>query len=235
LGRMKNIKILSSISAILACILIFTAADSLWFFATGELRKLKTPDVNLSYIYEKRLDEINEIKLSEDWDLGIVGDSIAYSIDPKLLYKCCLIKAFNIGIPGETAQNLAMRIEQATIPSTDHFYLLVGTNDIGRNTQIPQVLNNIISISYRLGFSKVTFVSIPLTNGFQRDNKKLVELNAGIEALVLNSRANFLNINRALVLDGKLNDTLSDDGLHLNEKGVTLVIEMISNHHRSLL
>lgn len=232
---MKRIKVLSSISAILAVILIFSFGDSLWFFATGELRKLKTPNVNLTYIYEKRLDEINEIKLSEYWDLGIIGDSIAYSIDPKLLSKCCLIKAFNIGIPGETAQNLATRIEKATIPSTDHLYLLVGTNDIGRNTQVAKVLENISSIANQLEFSKVTFVSIPLTNGFQRDNRKLVELNAGIEEMILNSSASFLDINEVLILDGKLNGTLSDDGLHLNKKGVDLVIKVISNHHRSFL
>jgi hypothetical protein len=63
----------------------------------------------------------------------------------------------------------------------------------------------------------------------------LVELNAGIEEMILNSSASFLDINKVLILDGKLNGTLSDDGLHLNEKGVDLVIKVISNHHRSFL
>ena len=232
--RNKRLTNLSRVSVVIAVILLLASSNSLWFFITGELRKIKTPEISITERYYKRLEVINSISSSESWDLVIIGDSLAHSIKPKLFSQCCVINAFNMAISGETAENLLMRIKQDPLPPANHYYVLIGTNDIGRNAEISKVLQNIRLIGEYLGFSKVTFISIPMTNGFQRDNSKLIPLNTGIEEISFNSNAKFLNINKVLTIDGKLNGSLSTDGLHFNEEGIALVVKVISMHHNSI-
>jgi hypothetical protein len=192
-------------------------------------RILKTPDITKTFNYKKMAIELANVSLTINKNKTVVvGDSHAYFLKSELFLNCCAVEIVNLGIPGETSASLVTRLTLNPIPKVEHIYIIIGSNDVGRNVPAANTLQNIFSLVELNKNNEITFISIPISNGITRDNEKINFLNREIEILSVNNEFGFLDLNKKLEENGNLNFDYSEDGLHLNQTGNLIVTKIVS-------
>lgn len=189
-----------------------------------------TPDITQTKGYKKRLEELQNINFNTDYDIGILGDSLAHAIRPNILRNCCSLKLLNLAIPGETSESLLKKLPLKEKLQVKRLYILVGTNDIGRNISPTTTIENVSSIiENHFKDNELALLLIPFSDGWNRDNKKILEMNKAYQSLCLRYTLDCIDLNTPLSEELQLKASLTKDGLHLNERGVILVSEFIAN------
>lgn len=158
-----------------------------------------------------------------------LGNSITEGGDWKKLLKDSLV--INRGISGDVTFGVLKRLDEVTRHKPTKVFLLIGVNDLSRNTPNAVILQNIFSIVTRIhNESPRTVVYVqsilpvnPLHKKFPpRFNKQndIEEINAQLAKYHEALKYTYLNISSQF-LDAKFSLDLkySTDGLHLNEAG----------------
>jgi lysophospholipase L1-like esterase len=86
---------------------------------------------------------------------GMVGDSITYRVDVALVQNGTKpatwddllgIKAYNLGVDGETSGDVLKRLEALVQPDIDCYFLMIGNNDLHAGIPISQTVANVEAI-----------------------------------------------------------------------------------------
>ena len=136
----------------------------------------------------------------------------------------------NMGIGGDTTLGILHRLDQVVARKPSKIFLMVGTNDLCYNRTIADTLTNYDQILSRLQASlPKTQIYVESVLPFNdhifpsqclRTNSNIAALNEGIEALAKAHGLPYLDITDDFTNpNGRLDASLTVDGLHLNPAG----------------
>lgn len=170
------------------------------------------------------------------------GDSITELCDLEKYYP--YVNTCNRGISGDTTEGMLNRVESNVLAiSPSNVVLLGGTNDIGKNVALQDIVNNIEQIIQRIQ------LSIPSCNIYiqsvypinpkkksklynkcgSRTNIAIDDLNILLNDLCAQYGCVYIDVNSQLKdKDGNLKKQYTFDGLHLTKKGYKVASKIIA-------
>ncbi|MGD8173144.1 GDSL-type esterase/lipase family protein [Vibrio sp. TRT 21S02] len=149
----------------------------------------------------------------------LLGDSITAGLRGHT--ESLTFDSVNWGISGDTSKLLLNRVNKYHFSGSNAVHLMIGTNDLGRNTSIKDIIVNIDSIIHLFQEKSINvyLYKVLYTDGVSRRNSDISLLNQEIELLSNKRNIILVDLNKSLSNDNKLIDEYSYDGLHLNKLG----------------
>jgi lysophospholipase L1-like esterase len=132
------------------------------------------------------------------------------------------VTALNLGINGNTTDDLLDRLGEIIDAQPDEICLLIGTNDLGRRQSVEHLVRNIqlmlVELRRSLPGTRLLLQSImPRGREFA---EQIHEANIHLRQFAATVRAQYLDLWPALAReDGELDPAFTEDRLHLNEAG----------------
>jgi lysophospholipase L1-like esterase len=175
-------------------------------------------------------DHVKRIK-EGNVDLLFVGDSITEGWGNNAVWQKTYapLKAANIGIGGDTTENVLWRLENGEVDgiSPKVAVLLIGTNNFGLEQHSPDQVAKGVAACVQTLRKKLPTTKIILLAIFPRDpnpaadiRKKIKTVNDQIQKLDDRKTVHYLDIGPKLANpDGSLAKEVMPDFLHLSEKG----------------
>ena len=142
--------------------------------------------------------------------------------------------AKNRGIAGDTTEGLLARLGELFYYKPDKVFILIGINDLFHPSMTPELIaENIIEIVNQINqYSPNTevFVQSTLPTATISLIEDINSLNAILENAESQHPYNFIQLHDDFAIeDGKMNMEYSTDGVHLNETGYQVWIDLIQN------
>lgn len=180
--------------------------------------------------YQLRVDQFNAFPNSSR-DIIFLGNSITAGIDWEELLQNPAAK--NRGISGDITFGVLERLHEVTEGKPRKVFILIGTNDIARNIPDAVILGNykriIRQIKKESPATKIYFQTIlpvnsevpPKKNHYGKD-AHIAAVNEGLKKLGREEAITIIDLHPHFLKEGKLDKTLTYDGLHLNINGYKL-------------
>ncbi len=149
-----------------------------------------------------------------------LGDSITASGDWASWFPD--VDAVNLGVSGDTTDDLLARLDAVIAEAPDDISLLVGTNDLGHRLSVEHLVRNIqsllVDLRRELPGTRLLLQSI-MPRGAEFA-EQVQEANIHLWQFAPTVHAQYLDLWPALAADdGALRAEYSDDGLHLTPAG----------------
>jgi lysophospholipase L1-like esterase len=168
----------------------------------------------------------------------MVGNSITEGGDwRKLLNDTTVI---NRGISGDVTFGVLNRIKDITDRKPSKLFLLIGINDLSRNTPEEVIIENIFTIVKKIHLAspdtKIFVQSIlPLNESFKNfiptfrgKVEKVLTINGQVQKYADKLKFTYIDLHsNFLDKEGKMEATLSNDGLHLTAAGYKRWVEIL--------
>jgi len=164
-----------------------------------------------------------------------LGDSqIEYANWNELLNRDDIL---NRGIAGDVTAGLIGRMNEITRHNPSKVFIEIGTNDLGMGISIPRIIKDyaqVISILKEKTTAEIYINSVlPVQDlpyeGFQ--NTAINQLNREIKALCELENITFIDLSDIFSDElGNLRSDLTNDGLHLTEKGYLLWLDVLKKY-----
>jgi beta-glucosidase len=236
-------RVLAFLFGILACVFSGTAiggsqADAVQLkcrrFAEAALPK-PVPQINREAI--ERFQLINREANARSYAVLFLGDSITQKWDHSLWDRYFVpMDALNAGVNGDRTENLLWRIEHGNLDQQrpEIAVLLIGTNDIGQNRP-PRIIAESVREILGVLRSQMPATRILLLGVLPRSEspgserrRQVSEVNQLIRTCADGERVFYTDIGGAL-LDraGRLTREVSPDGVHLSERGYSLLTDRL--------
>jgi lysophospholipase L1-like esterase len=183
------------------------------------------------YFYDQRY-SLFEVLPDTPGEIIMLGNSITNGANWHEIFNNHNIK--NRGISGDNTFGILNRLEEVTSSKPEKVFLLIGINDISKNTPVSVILNNYRSIvngiKQQSPQTRIYLQSLmPTSNDFplfpnaKNKDDQILAVNIGIEAIAKETGATFIDLfPHFLSTDGKLNAAYTNDGLHLTGEGYLL-------------
>lgn len=182
--------------------------------------------------YPTRIEEFKQNRLNYG-DIVFLGNSITEQAGSwrDLL---SIRNAKNRGIAGDTTEGVLARLGELFYYKPDKVFILIGINDLFHPSMTPQLIaENIVEIVNQIHqYSPNTEVfvqsTLPTTTASLIEN--INSLNFMLENAASQNPYTFIQLHDHFALeDGKMNMAYSTDGVHLNETGYQVWIDLIQN------
>ncbi|QEM10619.1 family 20 glycosylhydrolase [Mucilaginibacter rubeus] len=209
----------------LCCLLVFR------LITAAQVQLPVYPDSLFSTYYQQRATHFKTLPKTAG-DIIFLGNSITDGAEWSELFGDCRIK--NRGISGDISAGVIARLPEVADRKPEKIFLLIGVNDLSRNTSPDSVVKNIMLISNYLHektpATKVYVQSIlPVNKIYNKfgthtgKSTQINEVNQALQTAADKSHYTFINIHDAFCgVDGLLNPELTNDGLHLKGEGYLL-------------
>ncbi len=174
-------------------------------------------------------------------NIVFLGDSITDFYDLDKYYPNNFV--VNSGISGNTTDDILEDMKNRVYCyNPSKVFLLIGTNDLELGTSIDNIVNNIIKITKQIKKNrkntKIYIESIyPVNHDIgnnmagKRDNNDIKEINKKLKKYCQENKFTYINLYSVLKDDSdNLSIDVTDDGLHLNEKGYDLLTDYLDNY-----
>lgn len=185
---------------------------------------VKTP----YYLHKTTFFELNH---RDNYDVVFVGDSITDYSDWYDIFTG--ISIANRGIAGDTTTGILNRMNTITNTGAKQAFIMIGTNDISANENIDIVFNNYVEILHQLDANNIRPIvqSTLLTYDKPKtQNDTINQLNDRLKDYCSKVGITYIDLNKYLASNGKLESKYSYDGLHLNGQGYAVWSEVISKY-----
>ncbi|MBS1508732.1 MAG: sialate O-acetylesterase [Bacteroidetes bacterium] len=192
---------------------------------------------NLPEHYTKRL-ALFKAEPIKSGRIIMVGNSITEGGDWKKLFQDSTV--INRGISGDVTFGVLNRLQEIIDRKPRKIFLLIGINDLSRNTPDEVIQENIFNIvtklKSRLPKTTVYLQSIlPTNESFKNLNKNFVgkgehitTINAQLKKYATKLKYNYIDLHSRFVdSEGRMEAKYSGDGLHLNAAGYAHWIEIL--------
>jgi lysophospholipase L1-like esterase len=132
------------------------------------------------------------------------------------------LDAVNLGVSGDTTEDVLARLDAVVAAAPDEVLLLIGTNDLSIRRTVESLVRNIqtilVDLRRELPGTRLLLQSI-LPRGRELA-AQIREANIHLRQFAATVRAQYLDLWPAMALpDGEIDPALSDDRLHLNAAG----------------
>ncbi|MFW5707709.1 MAG: GDSL-type esterase/lipase family protein [Bacteroidota bacterium] len=183
------------------------------------------------YFYDQRYSLFQQLP-DTPGEIIMLGNSITNGGNWQELFNNPKVK--NRGISGDNTFGILNRIHEVTASAPEKIFILIGINDLSKETPVEVILNN-----YRLIVEKILAASpqtriylqsvLPTNNEFdhfpraQNKDHLIRQVNAGIEQIAMDFNQTFIDLYpHFLDEQGKLSSAYTNDGLHLMGEGYVL-------------
>jgi beta-glucosidase len=184
-----------------------------------------------------RLQLINREANARSHTILFLGDSLTQKWDPSLWERFFVpLDALNAGVNGDRTENLLWRIENGNLnrQRPEIAVLLIGTNDIGRNRPARIIAEGVREILGKLR-SRMPTTRILLLGVLPRSESpdserrhQVCEVNQLIRTCADGEHVFYADIGVALLnRAGRLTREVSPDGVHLSERGYSLLTDRL--------
>ena len=192
---------------------------------------------------QEKYRELNQVSVKEP-DIIFIGDSIVeyYPLQELLQTNKVLI---NRGIRGYKTDLLLDNLDAHLFGSAlDKVFILIGTNDIGKEIPQSETLENlegmIQKISREYPLAQIQLLSVlPVNEGeeykgtvYLRTNEKIQDLNRAYQGLAsIYTNVQFIDLYETLLDEtGQLDQEFTTDGLHLTIAGYALLSKALQQY-----
>lgn len=218
-GKLKKAAIIS------CCLLLLSIAGY------AQLHLPVYPDTAFTTYYQQRLTHFKTLPKTSN-DIIFLGNSITDGAEWSELFGDSHIK--NRGISGDITTGVIARLNEVADRKPAKVFLLIGVNDLSRNVTPDSVVKNILFIAaYLHQQSPATQLYVQsilpvnsIYNKFGGHTNKAAQINTVNTALQQAAKVNnytFIDIHTAFCNpDGKMQPSLTNDGLHLKGEGYLL-------------
>ena len=168
----------------------------------------------------------------------MVGNSITEGGNWKVLLKDTTV--INRGISGDVTFGVINRIKEITDRKPSKLFLLIGINDLSRNTPDEVILENIFMIIGKIrSGSPATHIYVqsilPTNESFKNLHKSfigkgehIITINAQVKKYSKKLKYTYVDLHsNFLDPDGRMESKFTSDGLHLNTAGYDHWIEIL--------
>jgi lysophospholipase L1-like esterase len=200
-------------------------------YVDAQEKKIIFPDSIFSTYYHQRVSHFKTLPHSAS-DIIFLGNSITDGAEWSEIFENTLVK--NRGISGDVSAGIINRLDEVLTVPPAKIFLLIGINDLARNISIDSLWSNykyiINEIKSRSNYTKVYIQSIlPVTDlynkfsGHTSKNNLIVQFNSLLNNHQKEYGYTFIDLySKFCDRNGKLNSTLTNDGLHLKGEGYVL-------------
>jgi lysophospholipase L1-like esterase len=183
------------------------------------------------YFYDQRY-SLFELLPDTPGEIIMLGNSITNGANWHEIFNNPRIK--NRGISGDNTFGILNRLGEVTSSQPDKVFLLIGINDISKNTPVPVILNNyrriVNGIRQQSPQTRIYLQSLmPTSDEFphfpnaKNKDDQIMAVNRGIEEIAKETGVTFIDLYpHFLSSEGKLDSAYTNDGLHLTGEGYLL-------------
>ncbi len=180
------------------------------------------------YFYDQRY-SLFQVLPDTPGEIIMLGNSITNGANWSELFNNPNVK--NRGISADNTFGILHRLEEVTRSNPEKIFLLIGINDISKETPVEVILNNYRRIVERIREdtpdTRLYLQSLfPTSNEFDHfprahnREKEIEAVNQGIEKLASEYKATFIDLHPHFLDEhGKLSKQFTNDGLHLMGEG----------------
>lgn len=187
-------------------------------------------------VYYPMLESFEFHRINEG-DIVFLGNSITFWADWPVLFDECDVK--NRGIPGDNTFGLKERLYEVTLAKPAKVFIMIGINDLGKNTPDSVILKNYQEIIQQIQSdspqTKIYFQTLLPTNEDFGKLKHLYHKDKHIR--YINKRLKLMGKENGITVidlyshfagpDGKLLSEYTWDGVHLRIKGYLRWVEIL--------
>jgi lysophospholipase L1-like esterase len=187
-----------------------------------------------NYQHWKETKSLYDVLPNDSNEIIFVGNSITFGCEWSELFSNPKIK--NRGIGGDNTEGVLERLTEITESKPDKIFINIGTNDLGLDMRISEIVKNYREILHRIKLAtpktKIYIQSVlPTKNKTMRSNDSIRVLNQQLELLANENSLKYLNLFDSFLDDnGDLNMKFSLDGLHLTGQGYLIWKKEIENY-----
>lgn len=197
----------------------------------AQIKKVTLPDSLFSTYYHQRVSHFKTLPKTNN-DIIFLGNSITDGAEWSELFSDSRIK--NRGISGDISAGVLNRIEEITSRKPKKVFLLIGTNDLARNTSTDSIFKNIARVvSYLKQESPSTKLYVqsvlPVNDVYKKfsghtsKKEQIKELNTKLKQNATAFNYTYIDLHTAFCdANGKMNEHHTNDGLHLKGDGYLL-------------
>lgn len=183
-------------------------------------------------IYKNRIKLFKQNPL-EDGKIVFLGNSLIQNGNWEVLFSNNDIR--NRGIIGNNTEGMITILPEIIESKPEKLFFIGGINDISQDIPNNEIIKNISCIiketKSKSPETKIFVHSVlPINNSFERykkligKEKQIIDLNKSLKKLCKKEKVTFINLYPALLdpnnkKNGTLDASLTNDGLHLNQKG----------------
>ena len=190
------------------------------------IRRLTNPSTSTSLVKEN-FDKLYSNNIY-DSEIVFLGNSITQGVDWNELLG---LNVSNQGVGRNTLEQILLRIDNVIKEHPKHVFIMGGINDLYRGLSVDNIFDTYTTIVYQLMKNDISpiiqstlFVTSTATNS-NRTNNQVKLLNTKLQNFSNENSLRYIDLNKLLSLDNKLNERISTDGVHLNSKGYEMWYE----------
>jgi hexosaminidase len=199
--------------------------------ASAQIKKSNFPESMFPTYYHQRVSHFETLPKTKS-DIVFLGNSITDGAEWNELFNDNRIK--NRGISGDFTAGVLNRLDEISIRKPMKVFLLIGVNDLARNTSTDSIFKNIIQIAKFLKqespSTKLYVQSIlPVNNNFKTfgghtsKEEQIKTLNAALKLNASTNHYTYIDLySNFLDKNGKMDIKFTNDGLHLTGDGYLL-------------
>lgn len=175
-------------------------------------------------------------------NIVFAGDSITEGYQFQEFFPGVII--YNRGISGITSEQLLTNIKEHIFNlKPSKLFLLIGTNDIHKDIQPKETIDNILNICQQINkFNKDIIVNVisvyPVNEDkkyvdmvSERRNDLIKDINLKVKTQLSNyQNTNFIDLYDELIENNNLSEKYTYDGLHLNMAGYEKVSKLLNKY-----
>jgi len=188
--------------------------------------------------YKNRTDLFKSLPISDNATI-FLGDSITDGCEWSELLQNQNIK--NRGISSDTTYGVLNRLDNVIKSNPNKVFLMIGINDISNGVAIQEIISNydkiLGKITKELPNTKIFVQSILPINGIiynanknLTNNEKVIICNKEIHLLSEKYNLSYIDLYSLMSYQDQLNINLTNDGVHLNDKGYNFWKDAISKY-----
>ena len=130
-------------------------------------------------------------------------------------------ETFNLGVSGNTTDDLIERIDKVVELHPDAVALLIGTNDLGQRKSVEHLVRNIeyLLVTLRRGLPGTRMLVQSIMPRGAEFADRVHDANRHLRQFAPSVNAQYLDLWPALSVGDEISPEFSDDKLHLNDAG----------------
>ena len=130
-------------------------------------------------------------------------------------------ETYNLGVSGNTTDDLIERIDQVVEIHPDAVALLIGTNDLGQRKSVEHLVRNIeyLLVTLRRGLPGTRMLVQSIMPRGAEFAERVHDANRHLRQFAPSVNAQYLDLWPVLSIGDEISPEFSDDKLHLNDAG----------------
>jgi lysophospholipase L1-like esterase len=221
------------VSISINCLIVFFIVGKRYYYSRNTDADTVAPNSFHDQWNYMRSSVLNKLPI-DNKDVVFVGNSLTEAFPVSEVFgHCCK----NRGIGGNTTSHILARIGPIASKRPAKIFIEGGINDLIAAVSVDSIFKNyrdIIDLIRDTAYSTALYVQsiFPTSKTYANLNNSIMQLNKMLSDHCVAIGVTYIDIYSNLSKDGRLNSQLTEDGIHLNEKGYQIWQQAIESYVR---